>query len=91
MEWIGVGFLLALGAWLFTVVLRWAQRNPLIVVNAALLALSALILVGTLLAAAYSWWAGIVALLVSSAIWQGVFALRRIIGPPPEESSVPSA
>lgn len=67
MYWIGIGFLMALGAWLFTVFLRWCQRNPLTVVNAALIALTVVAIAAIALALAYDWLAGIVVIAAISS------------------------
>lgn len=89
--WIGVGFLLAFGAWLFTVVLRWAQRNPLVLVNAVLIGLTVIGFAAVLLAWTYSWWAGLIAAGIVSSFWQAVMARKSpFVTAPPSEPSPPS-
>lgn len=92
MGWIFAGFGFALGVWLFAIALRWAQRNPLTVVNLALIGLSVLALCVIALAWAYSWLAGLLALGLASAVWQGVMARKSPLFTvhAPEAPSAPS-
>lgn len=64
MHWIGVGFLLALGVWLFAVALRWTQRHPSTVANMALLAVTIAYLALVGLGFAYSFWVGLPLMLI---------------------------
>lgn len=90
MEWIGIGFLLALGAWLFTMVLDWFRRHPAVVTNILLVAFGLVTLAIVALAFGYSKWTGVIALVtVSRALWE--WADRRPITEAPAESSPPSA